>query len=358
MKAILQKTITCFFMMLLPFITSCRTEETEYIQAPEDEVLVANSAVASLMLKTSTNDGSKDNIIDKSNCFNINLPVTVTANGVSIVINSEEDYNIIEYLFDDDDSDNDTLSITFPITITLEDFTKVTVNSLSELNNYSNNCNGENEYDNDIECLDFQFPIIASLYNKNNEIIDIINIISDYDLFLFVKNLNAYDFVTINFPITVILFDNTELIINDLNELKNIIETHANDCDEDDDYDYNDDDCNMCNQEELITILTNCSDWTIDKLERYGYNYDNYYDNYTFNFSTDGTLSVYWDGITVTGTWTISGTAMNLEVIINVPSLPYCNNNWILHEISSYSETKIDLRVGNNDRMRYKNKCN
>lgn len=358
MKNIIQKTITYVFIMLLLFNISCRTEETESIQAPVEQVLVANSSIASLMLKTSSNDGSKDNIIDKSNCFNIELPITVTVNGSTIVINSEEDYNFIEFLFDDDDDDDDSILITFPITITLEDFTQVIINNISELNNYSNKCHGENEYDNDIECLDFQFPISASLYNKNNEVINIININSDYDLYLFIKNLNTSDFVTINFPITVILYNNTELIINDLFELKNTIETYANDCDEDDDYDFNDDDCNNCNQEELITILTTCSGWTIDKLERYGYDYDNYYDDYTFNFLADGTLSVYWDGMTALGTWATNGTAMNLEVIINVPDLPYCNNNWILHEISNYSETKIDLRVGSNDRMRYKNNCN
>ncbi|MEN3324353.1 hypothetical protein VP395_11495 [Mariniflexile soesokkakense] len=358
MKTIALKVIFYIFITSMVLITSCRTEETESIQAPEDEVLVANSSVASLMQKTSTNDGSNDNIIDKANCFNIKLPITVTVNGNSITINTEEDYKIIEYIFDDDDDDIDTLSISFPITIILSDFRNVTIYNYTELYNYSSTCNGENEIDDDIECLDFNYPITASLYNSSNEIIDSITMTSDIQLYGFIKNLSSKDFVTIKFPIEVTLYNGTQLTINNLIELKNLIETYNNNCDEDDDYDYNDDDCNDCNQDQLLNILTNCSGWTIDKLERYGNDYDNYYDGYTFNFRTNGTVSAYYSNNTDYGTYTTTGSGNSLTVSINIPNLPYCNNNWVLHEISKYTETKIDLRVGGNDRMRYKNNCN
>ena len=358
MKTIAKKVIFCIFTLTLVFIASCRSEETEFIQAPEDEVLVANSSVASLMQKTSTNDGSKDNIVYNANCFNIKLPITVNANGNTIIINSEDDYKIIEYLFDEEDFDIDTISISFPITIILSDFTNVTINNYTELYNYSSTCNGENEIDDDIECLDFYYPITASLYNSNNEIIDSITITSDAQLYGFIKNLSNSDFVAITFPIKVTLYDGTELTINNLVELKNLIETYDNNCDEDDDYDYNDDDCNDCNQDQLLDVLTNCSGWEVDKLKRYGNDYDNYYDDYTFNFYPNGTLSVYWDGITAYGTWVASGEGNNMVVTVNIPGLDYCNNDWVLHEISKYTETKIDLRVGDNDRLRYTKSCN
>ncbi|MFI0428041.1 hypothetical protein [Mariniflexile sp. HMF6888] len=358
MKTIARKVIFCIFIMVLTLTTSCRSEETEFIKAPEDEVLVANSPVASLIQKTSINDGSNDNIIYNANCFNIKLPITVNVNGNTIIINSEEDYKIIEYLFDEDDDDVDTISISFPITIILSDFTNVTINNYTELYNYSSTCNGENEIDDDIECLDFYYPITASLYNSNNEIIDSITITSDAQLYGFIKNLSSSDFVAITFPIKVKLYDGTELTINNLVELKNLIETYDNNCDEDDDYDYNDDDCNDCNQDQLLDVLTNCSGWEVDRLKRYGNDYDNYYDGYTFNFYPNGTLSVYWDGITAYGTWVASGEGNNMVVTVNVPGLDYCNNDWVLHEISKYTETKIDLRVGDNDRLRYAKSCN
>jgi hypothetical protein len=275
-----------------------------------------------------------------------------------INVSSLDDYKVIEYLFDDDDDDMDTLGITYPITIILDNHSEVLINSDAQLNSYSLNCNGENEYDFDIECLDFNYPITTFLYNSNNEIIDSFNINSDSGLYNFIDDLNASDIVSIKFPITVTLFDNTEISITNLLELQNIIKLYENDCDEDDDYDYNDDDCDDCTIDELTSYLTTCPGWTVDKLERYGNDYDNAYDGYVFNFLNDGTISVYYSGGTDYGTWTASGTGNNITVTINVPDLPYCNNNWILHEISKYNESKIDFRVGNDDRMRYENTCN
>ena len=59
-----------------------------------------------------SNDGSNDNIIDKSNCFNIKFPINVTVNGNDITVNSEDDYKIIEFIFDDSDDDIDSFRIT------------------------------------------------------------------------------------------------------------------------------------------------------------------------------------------------------------------------------------------------------
>ncbi|MDO5969808.1 hypothetical protein Q4Q35_08310 [Flavivirga aquimarina] len=352
------KTLFIFPIAVIMLLNSCRTEESELIEAPDDEVLVANSNIANLMLKTASNDGSNDNIIDKSNCFNIDFPLAVTANSQRIDVTSKEDYKIIEYIFDEDDDDTDTVDITFPVTITLKDHSKVTINNYTELLSYSNNCKGENEQDSDIECLDFKYPITTSIFNTNNELIDVITVNSDNNLYELVNNLDTNDYVTINFPITVILLDETELSIDNLVELETIIETHSNDCDEDDDYDYNDDDCDDCLPDQLTNILTTCTDWTVDKLERNNNNLDDVYDGYTFNFFTDGTLSVYWSNTSAYGTWTASGSGNNITVTINVPGLPYCNNDWILREISKYTETKIDLRVGGDDRLRYDNGCN
>jgi len=72
-------------LFLMGFIfTSCRKEETEFIQAPEDEILVGNSNIASLVERTTSNDGSKDNIIDRANCLDIVFPYNVNVNGEAL----------------------------------------------------------------------------------------------------------------------------------------------------------------------------------------------------------------------------------------------------------------------------------
>ncbi len=348
-----------FLMFAFVLNLSCRTEEIEFEQAPPEETLIPNSQVANLMQRVAMNDGSNDNIIDYANCFNIQLPVTVTANGVQLVITSPTDYDLIESIFDEFDNDIDTIVIEFPITIILNDFTSVAINSINELYTYASNCNGENEFDDDIECIDFEYPITASIFNTNNELITSITLTDDEQMYNFIDDINDNDIVTIIFPIMVVISDGTSITINNLNELQNTIENYGDDCDEDDDYDYNDDDCNNCSPLQLIDLLTNCSDWTVDKLERNDIDYDNVYDGYLFNFFTDGSISVSWNITTVYGTWSASGTGNNITVDINIPSLQYCNLNWNLHEIQeSPGETKIDLRVGGDDRMRYESNCN
>ncbi len=339
--------------------TSCRTEETEIIQAPEDETLVANSSIALLMQRTASNDGSKDNIVDKANCFDINFPYTVNANGQDVILYSTEDYAIIECVLDQSDADIDSVNIIFPISITKADFSETTITNTAELNSYANTCNGENVVDDDIECLDFQYPITASIFNSNNELLDTTNIDSDFQLYQFIADLDQNDIVTIDFPFSVVLSNDSEILINNLNELEFTIENAENMCDEDDDYDYNDDDCDDCTPVEIANLLTSCSNWEVNRLKRNNTDYDNVYDGYVFNFYLDGTLSVYWSGITVEGTWVANGTGNNLEVLIDVPSLPLCNNNWRLQEVKNCSiNTELDFRVGNSDRLQYENNCN
>lgn len=347
--------ISCFAFLFY----SCRTEETEFIEAPDEENLTANSVVANLMQRTAMNDGSKDNILDFANCFTIKLPITVNVNGVDISINSIEDLSAVEYLFDDDDDDQDTINFQFPLTIVFSDFTEATINTFSELNANANTCNGENENDSDIECIDFQYPINASVFNTVTELIESISLNNDKQLYDFIENIDQNDVISISFPINVVLANGSSQSINSLNELMNTIQNHSDDCDEDDDYDYNDDDCNHCTKEELEALLTQCGNWYVDKLERNDQNYDTIYDGYRFNFYADGTVGSYWGSNSAYGTWIATGTSNNIIVVIDFQDLPYCNNNWSLHEIQSYSgETKVDLRVGGIDRLRYEGACN
>ncbi len=329
-----------------------------FIEAPEDEIIEKNSAVATLIRNISTHDGSNDNILDYSNCFSIKLPVEVTANGSKLDISSKDDYKIVEYIFDDSDDDTDVLDITYPISLTLEDFTEVTIASADELSNYSKTCKGENIKDSDIECLDFQYPINGSLFNTSSGTISTFSINSDEEFLKFIDGLNNVEIVSVEFPITVMLFNDDIVAINNFTELESIITTHGNACDEDDDYNYNDDDCDDCNTEDLIPLLTNCTGWTVDKLKRDGNNLDTLYEGYTFNFYPNGNLGVYWNGRNTQGTWVANGEGNNLIVTIDVPDLPPCNNEWRLHEVAEYNATRLDLRVGDNDRLRYNNNCN
>lgn len=346
-------------LSILVLFSSCRKEEIEFIESPPEETLDPMSNVANLMTRTALNDGSNDNILDYANCFNVQLPVTVSANGQELFINDQTDLDEVEMIFDSLDDDTDYLIFTYPITIVLSDFSEVTINNYAELTQYASNCNGENEADDDIECLDFVYPIGVSVFNTNSELIETLSIQNDGELYEFIIDINSDDVVVISFPISIVLFDGTQIQINNLDQLESNINTFSNVCDEDDDYDYNDDDCNNCTSNQLEEFLTNCSNWVVDKLERNGIDYDDFYNGYSFNFFSDNTVTSIYGSNNFEGTWSTSGSGNDITLTINIPSLPLCNNIWQLHEIQDGTgEIKVDLRVGGDDRLRYESTCN
>ena len=351
------KQLSLFLLALTLTLGSCREEESVFIEGPEEETLAANSNIANLLQNTVTKDGSDDNIIDNASCISIELPVSVVVNDLEIIVDSPEDFETIEAIFDEFDDDDDVLEIIFPITIVLSDFTELVINDLDELEDFADDCVGENEFDDDIECADIKFPVTASVFNSNNEVIDTITFNNDQDLYEFVDDLDEDDVVQINFPVTVILFDGTEVQTSNLDELEDILEDARDDCDEDDDNDFNDDDCDNCTTNQLSDVLVGCSDWRVDKLERNDQDLEDLYTAYRFNFASDGTLTADSSSESFTGTWESNGLGNNITVVINIPNLSDFNATWNLHEVEQdVSESDVDLRMGD-DRLRFESDC-
>ena len=151
-------------LLLLPFFallvfTSCQEEVVEINNPTESEALVATSELTSLMSATSVMDGSADNIIDKASCISIKLPVTVKANGLQIIIDSKEDYKTIKAIFNEFDDDDDIVNMIFPITVILSDHSEVTIQNRDALEALIKDCRGDNEEDDDVECIDFDIGI-------------------------------------------------------------------------------------------------------------------------------------------------------------------------------------------------------
>lgn len=352
------KPVVLALLLSVAFFTSCRTEDDLSIDPPVEQTIVANSAIADLLNRTSQNDGSFDNIIDNASCFNVQLPVTVVVNGTEVIVDSMDDYQTIEDIFDADNNDTDTLDIMFPITVVFSDYTTSVVNTYPELLALIAQCPEENSDDDDIECIDFQYPITASIFNENNDLIDTIVINNDNDMYDFIDDLDDYAAVTISFPIMVILADGTTVTINNISELQVAIEDADDSCDEDDDNDYNDDDCDDCTTGDLEAILANCANWTVDELELNDNDLEDQYNGYVFNFASDGTITVIENSNTITGTWSVTGSGNNIDFIIDIPNLPDFNGTWNLHEFEQESgETEIEFEKANDDELKFKSNC-
>jgi len=341
------KKLSFLFIVGLLFTTSCRQEDEEIIDPPVEEAIAANSTIATLLGDVSRSDGSFDNIIDQSSCFSIQLPVMVIVNGIELEINTPDDYQTIEDIFEQSDADTDTLEIVFPVMIIFDDYSTQLINSYPELLAVIAQCPDENSDDDDIECIDIQYPITAAIFNANNEQIDTIVITNDFELFQFIQNLPNYDAVTISFPITVIFADGTTMQVTSLQELQQVIEQASDDCDEDDDNDYDDDDCPNCTTSELTDVLTNCPAWRIDELERNDNDLEDQYIAYTFVFNENGSLTATTTSGDTVGTWSAMGEGNNIQVVINIPGLPDINDTWNLNEIEQEgSEVEVELRLG------------
>lgn len=352
------KKISLFLIVLFSLI-ACR--DVVDVNDSSETLLESDSELVVLMEQTSMNDGSVDNILDNSSCFKVKLPVTVIANGNTIVITTENDYNTVEFYFDESDTDDDKIEFVYPITLINEHYNEIIVDSESQFRNLTKDCNDENIDDDDIECVDFVYPINVSVYNIITDRTEDITIVDDSNLNRVIQNLKDTDNVSIVFPVNVVLSDGSTITTNNFDELRDVINQHKDDCDEDDDNDYNDDDCADCTPQQIINVLEQCNLWTVDRLEINKIRLEDNYLNYTFHFSNDGTITIQNGVTTYTGTWSVTENIGNIVVAINIPLLPVFNNsNWVLGELnttSQSSDNKVDLRNGD-DRLRFESDCN
>ncbi|MFT5892314.1 MAG: hypothetical protein ACI9Y7_002424 [Dokdonia sp.] len=351
------KNIPLLVLAIFFLFSACRTEDEEIINPPEQQTLDANAA--DLIIRTTTNDGSDDNILDNANCLSIQLPVTIIIDGLEIIIDSEDDLDTIEAIFDEFDDDIDELDFIFPITIILSDFTEIIITNIEELESFIDECSGENESDDDIECIDFQYPITYAIFDQNNELIETVTINNDQEHYEFIENLDDTDIVTINFPLTLILSNGDTVTVSNIIELENAIEDAIDDCDEDDDNDYDDDDCEDCTTDDLTSILTDCAEWEIDKLERDDNDLEDNYNDVLFSFDADGTITIDDSGVITNGTWdaVVNNTTDVIEVTIAISGDENVSDTWRLHEIEEETgEVKVDLRIGD-DRLRFESTC-
>jgi len=349
MKTKLNYTLLLAFFALLTF-SSCQDEVIEITDPSSEQAFQADSNLAALISDASINDGSSDNIIDQSSELSVNLPITVTANGMQFTINSEEDFNLIEEAFDEFEDDDDQLEIQFPITVTLRDYTEVVVNNQAELDNLRGESTNEEE-DDDIECIDFQYPITFSTYNIHFQLIDVVTIHSDGELYRFMHNLEAGVLVSLNFPVTMVYKDGTTIEVNNNLELESVISDARNACDEDDDNDWNDDDFT---KERLDNLLVSCP-WIVHDVRRDHTNLANDYREYLMIFNEDGIVKVRArNGDMLTGTWSTRVTDHGAKITLDFDSLVDFTLEWFVYEIRS---GKIKLYTDGGNRIILEKNC-
>ena len=339
-----------FFALLL--FSSCQDEVTEITPTEESEALTAESELTGLMFSTSIMDGSADNIIDNASCTSVKLPITVKVNGVEIIIDSREDFKVIEAIFNQFEDDDDKLEIIFPITIILSDHEEIVLNNREELEELIEDCRGENEEDDDIECIDFQYPISFSVFNTDFQIIDVVTIENDRQLYRFLKRVkNAEVIASLNFPITLEYADGTTVEVNNNEELARTIKEAKDVCDEDDDNDYGDDDFT---KERLDEYLMSCP-WLVYEFKRDNQDNTEQYIEYALNFKEDNVVVMRArGGDLLTGTWSTRVTDRGALIKLEFDNLVDFTLEWFVYDLEP---GKIKLYQSGGNRIILKKNC-
>jgi len=345
MKKFFNYTFYVSLLIIGLTFTSC---QDEFEKLPEEEAqqeaIAANSTTAKLIENTSSNDGSFDNIVDESSCFNIRFPYAVKVNGFELTISSQEDLNAIEEVFDALESDDDILDIIFPITISLADYAEITINGIEELRALALECK-EGGSDDDIECIDFVYPITLYTFDLNNEETGNVTVESDEDLRRFFAGLDHDDLISMDFPVTLKLYDGSTMVVYSNAELANAIENAKELCDEDDDNDYNDDDFT---QERLENYLVECP-WLIHEVKRENQMQTDQYIDYVMNFTEDGAVKIFdREGNILNGTWSTRVSEYRVLLKLEFDELVDFTLEWYVYEIG---EGKIKLYAGDGNRI-------
>ena len=304
-------SILCLFVLftvLLCISSGCQEESEEITPPPSGQVITTSSPIAGYIRSIALNDGSSDNIVDKASCTALVFPVTAVVNGQEIIINSARDLITVERILDASETDHDTVSIIFPVAVILPDHTQRVINNAEELETIAEQCT-EGGHDEDIECVDFKYPVTFSVYDSENQVSRVITINNDEELFLFFDALEEGHFAGFEFPATVIATGGQEINASDNHHLEDIIEDHRDDCDEDDDNDHNDDDADDSG---LIAALVGGS-WQITHYFA-GTDETELFADFMITFHGDST-SLSTDGVSsVTGEWDTNGDDGTLEL--------------------------------------------
>ncbi|MCA6074523.1 hypothetical protein [Fulvivirga sedimenti] len=330
---------TLIFALLVAALSGCQEEVVEITDPSPQNVVTANSQTAILIQRTATNDGSFDNIVDGSSCIYLAFPYSVYLNDIEYLVSSSDDLDDLEKLIEESD-DDDSFDIKYPITVVTSDYSEILVNNEDQLEALTEDCT-EGGADDDIECLDFEYPFTISVYDASNQLADVITINNDKELYELIDNLDDDDFISFNFPITIVLWDGQEIVVRDNDSLEDLIEDVADDCDEDDDNDFDDDDVD---DSEFVSVITD-GRWMVSLLND-EIDYTSDLQSYILEFRPDGILHLKNNDREIVGTWESDGNSGNIELEISIEdngvdlddAIKALKNSW---EIISYDETEI-----------------
>jgi hypothetical protein len=309
------------------------------VSFPEpDKIISAGSTTAALIERTVLHDGSYDNILDHASCISLKLPVTIAIKSQTFQLDIKQDIQALAI-----HPDKDKIRLIFPLTVVLADYSEVTIKDKDKLKSLIKNCSE----DKDVECTDFEFPLLVYSYNVDQQLQATHTVENDRALHALMKDFKAENIMSFKFPFRMKPKGSDAVdIINNL-QLDDHIVAYDNGCDEADEVD---EPVEVDIDEFVETLMKHR--WTIS------YFYDQDVENdetsdfsgYEFDFKSNKTIQARKSG-SVFGWWDIEekddgrhkhdGKEYELEMVWeNEDSFPQLGEKW---EIISFTDKKISL---------------
>lgn len=311
------------------FLLSCQSEIEE--QDNHTQGTVTNvSPLTTYLQRVAMVKTVQDNIIDKSTYCTIKFPYTVTVNNVNIALNTVADYqkvvdNINAYTYD-----NDIVKIDFPVTMVYYNYYEKLIPDEADFNSLIDYWNLYPDLLSKINGLNINYPITINVYNSTNQIASSVSIISDQTFFYFIKNLNASQYISLKYPISITDYNYQTKSITNNSDFENAIKYAIDYCPEN----------NIVSLDFTETITKNS--WSIpyffDDSEK-----TSSYSGYSFVFKSDESVVASKGAITETGQWEseMQNGVRKLKITFSSDLLSKLNTDWELFE---FNNSQIRLR--------------
>lgn len=331
-----KKIMGGFALLLLVFFTACQ-EESATEQHSTKESITKTTPLTTFVKRIVMQKTTQDDLIDDSEYSMLLFPYTITVNNVEITLNSTNDYQLVKNNIDAYYNDSDTVSIHFPVTALMEDYTQRSLSYPYDLNNLIAECETKNTDLGKINCINMAYPIVINSYNGNNSIASSTSISSNQSLYVFLDNLEENQFIAISYPISITNSNGEMVQVLTNDQFENQIKEALDTCPE-----------NANPTLDFEQTLISSGSWKISYFYDDGEKTSLYY-GYNFSFNSNHTVSITKSGVAYNGSWTSSlhNGLREFKIDINSGLLDELDEEWNVFEFNDSHLRFRDTSEGN-----------
>lgn len=284
-----------YFLLFILFLWSCQTEEF-FESVEENTSLSSQSELSNLISRLNQNPTAFDDFIDNSNSFSLEFPFEVTVNSENTFI--IEEFDDYQPLIDELStlSEDYTITIGFPVEISLPNYESLNVQSESELEAIEANVEGSIE----INCLEYNFPLDVNIFDVENSLTDRRSIQNKAQFFNLIQNLKQNNgFYQIVYPVTISIDGSNQSISSNV-DLEAAIENLDAAC-----FDPSLFINSASGLQQFIAFVTSGEFRVTQFIDVNGDDETDDYENFVFTFNSNNTISIVntTSGDTFTADW-------------------------------------------------------